>query len=96
GLTTEIVNLPNPRVELEQHYYNAKHQHLLDLGLRPHWLADTLIEDVLQTVERHRGRIRADLIPPTVSWRGEADDRVAADQAGRSASPSAAPGSTSA
>ena len=89
GLPTEIVNLPNPRVELEQHYYNAKHQHLLDLGLQPHWLADTLIEDLLEVTESHRSRIRPELIPPGVDWRGKAR------QAGRSASP-AAGGSTSA
>src|SRR5207249_7714792 len=33
GLETSIEHLPNPRTELEAHYYNAKHQHLLDLGL---------------------------------------------------------------
>ena len=82
-------NLPNPRVELEEHYYNAKHQHLLDLGLQPHWLAESLIEDSLRIVEHYRSRIRPDLIPPTVDWRGNVD------QAGRSASP-AAGGSTSA
>ena len=68
GLPTEIVHQPNPRVELEGHYYNAKHQHLLDLGLHPHALADTLIEDVIHTVERHAGRVRPHtLVPP---WTG--------------------------
>src|SRR5207244_8238426 len=35
GLATTIEHLPNPRVESEEHYYNAKHQRLLDLGLQP-------------------------------------------------------------
>ena len=36
GLTVEIDHLPDPRVEAEEHYYNAKHSKLIDLGLQPH------------------------------------------------------------
>src|SRR5439155_493799 len=54
-LDTRIVHLRNPRVEREEHYYNAKHQKLLDLGLQPHFLGDTLIESMIDTVERHAG-----------------------------------------
>src|SRR5207247_2390265 len=32
GLQVEIAHLANPRVEKEDHYYNAKHTKLLDLG----------------------------------------------------------------
>jgi UDP-sulfoquinovose synthase len=35
GLKVEINHLPNPRVELEEHYFNAKNTKLLDLGLQP-------------------------------------------------------------
>ncbi len=38
GLKVEIDHLPDPRVEAEAHYYNAKHSNLLDLGLEPHML----------------------------------------------------------
>jgi UDP-sulfoquinovose synthase len=70
GLPTEIAHLPNPRVELEDHYYNAKHQHLLDLGLQPHYLQSTLIDHVVQTVERYRDKIDLTLLEhPTVDWR---------------------------
>lgn len=34
GLKVEINHLENPRVELEEHYYNAKNTKLLDLGWR--------------------------------------------------------------
>ena len=51
GLDTRIVHAPNPRVEKDEHYYNAKHQRLLDLGLQPHYLQETLIEDVIARVE---------------------------------------------
>ena len=69
GLDTEIQHLPNPRVEAEAHYYNARHQKLLDLGLEPNRLGDTLIESLIGIVERHRRRIRTDLFAPRVDWR---------------------------
>jgi UDP-sulfoquinovose synthase len=73
GLATEIRNIPNPRTEKEGHYYNAKHQKLLDLGLQPHKLADTLIDSVIGLVERYRGRIRPELFTPRVDWRHGGD-----------------------
>jgi UDP-sulfoquinovose synthase len=69
GLDTEIVHQHNPRVELDTHYYNAKHQHLLDLGLQPHALADTLIEDVIALVQRHAARVRPHTLVSAVDWR---------------------------
>jgi UDP-sulfoquinovose synthase len=70
GLPTSIVHLPNPRVEREEHYYNAKHQKLLDLGLQPHLLGDTLIESVIETVEAHAHRVDpVELQQPNVDWR---------------------------
>ena len=41
GLETTVEHLPNPRVEQEQHYYRARHQKLIDLGLEPHHLGET-------------------------------------------------------
>jgi hypothetical protein len=34
----QVTNVPNPRVEAEEHYYNAKNTKLQDLGLKPHYL----------------------------------------------------------
>ncbi|GAC1574953.1 MAG: NAD-dependent epimerase/dehydratase family protein [Candidatus Dormibacteria bacterium] len=73
GLPTEIVHQANPRVELDTHYYNAKHQHLLDLGLHPHALADTLIDDVIALVERHAARVRPHTLVSAVDWRTGGD-----------------------
>ncbi len=36
GLEVEVTPIENPRVEMEEHYYNARHTKLLDLGLQPH------------------------------------------------------------
>jgi UDP-sulfoquinovose synthase len=70
GLATRIEHLPNPRVESEEHYYHAKHQHLLDLGLKPHLLRTTLITSVIETVERYRDRVDVEQLErPNVDWR---------------------------
>jgi UDP-sulfoquinovose synthase len=78
GLQTQIAHLPNPRTDAEHHYYNAKHQRLLDLGLEPHGLDDSLIDRVIGLVERYKNRIRKELFAPRVDWRlgGPADLRV--------------------
>ncbi len=70
GLSTQIEHLPNPRVESEEHYYNAKHQRLLDLGLHPHLLRATLITSIIDIVEQHRDRVDVDQLErPNVSWK---------------------------
>jgi len=86
GLSTVIEHAPNPRVEKDEHYYNAKHQHLLDLGLRPHHLQETLIEGVIARVETLRRRIRPELVgASTVDWRGAHQRRRQVAVTGRSA-----------
>jgi UDP-sulfoquinovose synthase len=69
GLETSIAHLPNPRTELEAHYYNARHQRLLDLGLVPHKLEDSLIDRVIGLVEHFKKRIKPELFVPRVDWR---------------------------
>jgi UDP-sulfoquinovose synthase len=78
GLETSIEHLPNPRTELETHYYNAKHQHLLDLGLVPHKLEDSLIDRVIGLVEHYKKRIRPELFKPRVDWRRGATSGIKA------------------
>jgi UDP-sulfoquinovose synthase len=73
--TIELVD--NPRVELEQHHYRAAHTRLLELGLVPHLLTDTLISSLFSVVERHKHRVNLDAIRPTVKWRTTASDLVA-------------------
>lgn len=68
GLRVEIQHLENPRVEAEEHYYNARHSKLLDLGLAPHLLSDVLIDSMLVRVQENAGRIRRESILPRVRW----------------------------
>ena len=70
GVEVTIEHLPNPRVELEEHYYNPVHTKLPSLGLKPTLLSETLIESVLHTIERYKGRVIAEHIDPSTLWRG--------------------------
>jgi UDP-sulfoquinovose synthase len=68
GLTVRVDHLENPRVEAEEHYYNPKHTKLLDLGLKPHTLSETLIESIFGVIERYRDRIMPEVIMPKTTW----------------------------
>lgn len=69
GLSAKIAHLPNPRVEKEEHYYNAVHTKLMDLGLKPHLLSDETIRDLILTAERYRDRVDFSVIAPSATWR---------------------------
>ena len=57
GLETTIEHTANPRFEKATHYYNAKHQLLVDLGLEAHKLRSTLIDSVIEVVDAHIDRV---------------------------------------
>src|ERR687889_542436 len=77
GLEGRVENVPNPRVEKEEHYYNAKHTKLLDLGLQPHYLGDSLLDSLLNIALEYRDRIDPDVVMPSVDWReGRAKQRI--------------------
>ncbi len=69
GLNVEINHLENPRVELEDHYFNAKNTKLIDLGLEPHLLSDSLLDSLLNFCVKYKGRVDDSHILPKVSWR---------------------------
>jgi len=70
GIKVEIQSIDNPRVEAEQHYFNAKNTSLLDLGLQPHFLSDALLDSLLNFAVKYRDRIDHKQILPKVKWRG--------------------------
>ena len=69
GLKVEIDHLPDPRVELESHYYNAKHSKLIELGLQPHSLSESLLDSLINIAIRYKDRIDPVQFVPTVNWR---------------------------
>jgi UDP-sulfoquinovose synthase len=77
GIEVTIDNVPNPRVEKEEHYYNAKRTKLLDLGLEPHYLGDALLDSLLNIAVEYKDRVDPDVVMPSVNWRtGKARQRV--------------------
>lgn len=64
-----VENVPNPRVEKEDHYYKASHTRLLDLGLEPHYLGSSLLDSLLNIAIENRDRIDPETIMPKVQWR---------------------------
>jgi UDP-sulfoquinovose synthase len=69
GLQARVAHVENPRVEREEHYYNAAHTALVALGLEPHLLSEGLIEDLLHLALRFADRILPGTLLPTVRWR---------------------------
>jgi UDP-sulfoquinovose synthase len=64
-----IEHLENPRIEAPEHYYNVKYSGLVELGLEPHLLSDTLIESLFDITKQYAHRVRPEALRPTVNWR---------------------------
>jgi len=75
GLAVAVETVANPRVELEEHYYNAKHTALLDLGLKPHLLTDATLDEMLATVRANCGHVDAEGFMPKIKWDNNAASR---------------------
>ena len=69
GLKVEIDHLQNPRVEATDHYYNAKHSKLVDLGLEPHLLSDSMLDSLIHFAVKYRDRVDTSVFLPQVDWR---------------------------
>jgi UDP-sulfoquinovose synthase len=68
GLNVTIDNLKNPRVEKEEHYLNAKHTKLVELGLQPHLLTDEVLKGILKSTIEHKDRVITENVLPNVTW----------------------------
>ena len=77
GIEARLEEIENPRVEKYDHYYNAAHTKLLDLGLEPHYLGDGILDSVLNIAMQYNDRIDPDVVMPSVNWRtGKSKQRV--------------------
>jgi UDP-sulfoquinovose synthase len=72
----EIDHLPDPRVEAEAHYYNAKHSKLIDLGLQPHLLSSSLLDSLMNIAIRYKDCVDLSVMMPQVNWRNATNDRI--------------------
>jgi UDP-sulfoquinovose synthase len=76
GLSVLVEHLADPRVEAEDHYYNAKHTKLTDLGLEPHLLSESLLDSLVNIAVQYSSRIDTSLLLPRVNWRSIKNDRL--------------------
>jgi UDP-sulfoquinovose synthase len=84
GWDVSIAHTDNPRKELEDHYYNAQHSKLLDLGLQPRLLNEELIDTMLVKIADHRDRIDPTTFVQNIRW---VPDGLAAPVAASGAQP---------
>jgi hypothetical protein len=75
GLMVTIDHLSDPRVEKEEHYYNAKHSKLIELGLEPHLLSDSLLDSLMNVALKYCHRIDVAVMLPRVDWRQPSNER---------------------
>jgi UDP-sulfoquinovose synthase len=77
GLTVKVDHISDPRVEAEEHYYNAKHSKLIELGLEPHLLSDSLLDSLMNVALKYRDRVDAAVMLPRINWRQARNERRA-------------------
>jgi UDP-sulfoquinovose synthase len=69
SLDVSIDHIKNPRVEKEEHYYNAKATGLRELGLEPHPLTDEVLAGLIEAVLPYRESIRKEQIFRGYKWK---------------------------
>jgi hypothetical protein len=62
-------------VEAQEHYYNAKHSKLIELGLEPHLLSDSLLDSLMNVALKYRDRIDPSVMLPQINWRQPRNER---------------------
>jgi len=79
GLQAQIKHFSNPRVEAEQHYYHATHTRLLELGLEPYLLNDSVLTSLIGLAMKQSEKVDTSLILPTVNWRATKNEVMHSD-----------------
>ena len=68
GINVAVDSVTDPRIEAEEHYYNAAHTKLMDLGLEPNLLTDGVVAHLIETIQRYKDRILLEPIAPKTKW----------------------------
>lgn len=72
GLKAIIDHTPNPRIELEEHYYNARHTALGELGLVPNLLTESTCDGIFSTVRANCDHVDRNSFAPRIKWKSGA------------------------
>ena len=67
-LNVKIEHVENARIESETHYYNPTHTGLIDLGLKPHYLSEEVLLEMMEFVISYKDLINTDQISRNVKW----------------------------
>ena len=68
GLNVKVEKITNPRKEKEEHYYNPAHSGLVELGLKPHFMTNEVLHEMLAYLMERSASIDSSKILPRVSW----------------------------
>lgn len=68
GIEVQIKSVPNPRIEMEDHYYNAKNSGFAELGLKPNLMTTDTLASLLKTVALYKEKISHERAMPRVHW----------------------------
>ena len=68
GHNVRIKKVENPRIEIEEHYYNPIYQGLTDIGLKPNYLTSDVIHKFFLIVEKYKDNIDEDIIVKGIMW----------------------------
>ena len=68
GINVVVDPVRDPRIEAQEHYYNAAHTKLMELGLTPHLLTDDVVAHLIETIQRYKDRILLAPIAPKTRW----------------------------
>lgn len=68
GVEVAIDHIDNPRIEMEEHYYNAAHSKLVDLGLEPNLLSDAELDAMLERVRARCDGVDRTVFAPRIKW----------------------------
>ena len=69
SIKAETINIENPRIEDENHYYNPKNTSLLSLGLKPIEFDSNQIENIFKIVKANLDRVNQDTLDPNIKWK---------------------------
>ncbi|MCD4677356.1 MAG: NAD-dependent epimerase/dehydratase family protein [Desulfobacula sp.] len=68
GLDVTIKSIENPRKEMEEHYYNPVHTGLVELGLKPHFLTEEVLVEMMNFVIKYKYNIAKHKIFRGTKW----------------------------
>jgi nucleoside-diphosphate-sugar epimerase len=70
-LNTKIMNIENPRIETEDHYYNPQHEKLKGLGFKPSRDIGEEIEILIEDLIKYKDRLIAKkhVLMPKIRWK---------------------------